>query len=274
MVSGRNEEHQLGDGTTTRRASPFVLASGVIDMAGGSGHTLFVKRDGSLWAAGSNGLGQLGIGSTRDAPTPVKVMDGIARVWSNNGGSSFALTADGVLYAWGENRDGQLGTGDTAMRTKATYIASNVVSVTPGANFTLMLMVDGSLWATGSNAYRQFGVKEPKSALRPVKITDGVASIAAGEYTSFYIDTQARLWAAGSNQYGQWGNGTTGNAPDADGFTLVLRDVKEVAAGTRHAIVLKRDGTVWTAGSNTNHQLGDHSEGFRSSWKQVFQVVD
>lgn len=274
MVSGRNDEYQLGDGTTTRRTSPFVLASNVIDMAAGYAHTLFVKKDGSLWGAGSNASGQLGIGTTSVAPTPVKVMDGIARVWANSYHSSFALTSDGVLYGWGENGDGQLGTGDRAARSKPTYITSQVVSVAPGANFTLVLKDDGSLWATGENSNRQLGTKELDSSLRLVKVADGVVSIAAGGYTSFYIDTQARLWAAGSNQYGQWGNGTTANTSATGAFTHVLSDVKEVDCGARHAIALKRDGTVWTAGANGQQQLGDQSEGFRSTWKQVFQVVD
>ncbi len=40
------------------------------------------------------------------------------------------------------------------------------------------------------------------------------------------------------------------------------------------SIALERDGTVWRAGSNEHHQLGDRSEGIRRGWKQVFQVVD
>ncbi|MCK9548288.1 MAG: hypothetical protein M0Q37_07250 [Sphaerochaeta sp.] len=275
MASGRNDEYQLGDGTTGRRASPFVLTSQVVDMAGGHGHTLFVKRDGSLWAVGANGSGQLGTGSTIAARTPVKVMDSIVAVWANPAGnSSFALTADGTLYGWGANADGQLGLGDTRLRLQPTLITTHVASVAPGSNYTLVLTEDGSLWATGDNTHTQFGFDGEERSSRLIKVADGVSAIAAGEHTSFYIDTHARLWAAGSNQWGQWGIGTTGNTSTADGFTFVLGNVKDVAAGAHHAIALKRDGTVWTAGSNEESQLGDRSDGIRSTWKQVFQVVD
>ena len=155
-----------------------------------------------------------------------------------------------------------------------TYITSRVVSVAPGANFTQVLKEDGSLWVTGENSNRQLGTGKPGGETRLVKVADGVTAIAAGEYTGFYIDTSSRLWAAGSNQHGQWGNGTVKNTSATGGFVFVLDNVQDVAAGSRHAIVLRSDGTVWTAGSNTNSQLGDRSEGFRSSWKQVFTIVD
>lgn len=273
-VTGRNEDYQLGDGTNKRRASPFVLTDKVVDMAGGYGHTLFAKRDGSLWAVGSNSSGQLGTGNTASQQKPIKIMENIVAVWTNRTHTSFALTAEGELYGWGQNNNGQLGTGDLNNRTQPTYITSNVYSVAPGANFTLVLKEDGSLWATGENSNRQLGTGKPESETRLVKVADGVTAIATGEYTSFYIDTSSRLWAAGSNQHGQWGNGMTKNTSTTGGFVLVLDNVKDVAAGSRHAIVLRSDGTVWTAGSNENGQLGDRTDGFRSSWKQAFTIVD
>ena len=33
-----------------------------------------VKKDGSLWAWGSNSYGNLGVGDTNDRPSPAKVM--------------------------------------------------------------------------------------------------------------------------------------------------------------------------------------------------------
>ncbi|HPZ15904.1 MAG TPA: hypothetical protein PLX25_04495 [Sphaerochaeta sp.] len=273
-ATGRNEDYQLGDGTNNRRTSPFVLTDKVVDMAGGYGHTLFVKKDGSLWAVGSNGSGQLGTGNTTSEQKPTKIMEDIVAVWTNRAHTSFALTSEGDLYGWGQNTDGQLGVGDLNNRTRPTYITSRVVSVAPGANFTQVLKEDGSLWVTGENSNRQLGTGKPGGETRLVKVADGVTAIAAGEYTGFYIDTSSRLWAAGSNQHGQWGNGTVKNTSATGGFVFVLDNVQDVAAGSRHAIVLRSDGTVWTAGSNTNSQLGDRSEGFRSSWKQVFTIVD
>ena len=70
------------------------------------------------------------------------------------------------------------------------------------------------------------------------------------------------VWAWGSNDSGQLGNPTTlYGAPPApvkgpNGEDM-LSDVSAVAAGYEHALALKRDGTVWAWGRNTEGQLGD-----------------
>src|SRR2546426_4296381 len=68
-VMGDNNGYQLGDGTTdsgnfyTNRPEQIV-SNGVIAIAGGGQHSLFLKSDGSLWAMGANDYGQLGDGTT------------------------------------------------------------------------------------------------------------------------------------------------------------------------------------------------------------------
>src|SRR5439155_1504619 len=63
-VMGDNNGYQLGDGTTdsgnfyTNRPEQIV-SNGVIAIAGGDQHSLFLKSDGSLWAMGANDYGQL-----------------------------------------------------------------------------------------------------------------------------------------------------------------------------------------------------------------------
>ena len=76
---GSNASGQLGDGSATYRTAPVQVASDVADAAGdrafgsGLGFSLFVKRDGTLWAMGANGSGQLGDGSTVNRLAPVQV---------------------------------------------------------------------------------------------------------------------------------------------------------------------------------------------------------
>ena len=57
---------------------PVKIMDGVSDIFAGGETSYAIKDDGSLWAWGANGDGQLGDGTTNDALTPVKINDGKA----------------------------------------------------------------------------------------------------------------------------------------------------------------------------------------------------
>ena len=66
MGHGYNGDGELGDGTTTNDDTNLpeqIVASNVMAIAAGQYHSLFLKTDGSLWAMGYNGYGELGDGT-------------------------------------------------------------------------------------------------------------------------------------------------------------------------------------------------------------------
>ena len=67
----------------------------------------------------------------------------------------------------------------------------------------------------------------------------------------------------GGNAHGQLGDGSKN--PKAF-FSKVMSDGTAVTAGYYHTVVLKRDGTVWTAGLNDAGQLGDSTGESRTSF--------
>lgn len=108
---------QLGDGTSesgtiyyTNRPEQIV-ASGVIAIAAGSGHSLFLKSDGSLWGMGYNRDGELGDGTFNDTNRPEQIVaSGVTAIAAGDEHSLF-LKSDGNLWGMGDNEDGQLGDG-------------------------------------------------------------------------------------------------------------------------------------------------------------------
>ena len=102
---GRNAEGQLGDGTNDFfRSTPVPVSalSDVQDIAAGESYSLALKNDGSVWAWGLNGNGQLGDDTNIDSNTPVQV-SGLSDVQAIAAGGhhSLALKNDGSVWVWG-----------------------------------------------------------------------------------------------------------------------------------------------------------------------------
>ena len=71
---------------------------------------MLVNPDGSLWATGYNGYGQLGDGSTTSRNTFEQVLTGVQAVAAGDF-HTMAVKQDGSLWATGRNYYGQLGDG-------------------------------------------------------------------------------------------------------------------------------------------------------------------
>ena len=76
---GINETGQLGSGSASPGFRPTPASvTGLIDVVAiscgfGLGHSLALRRDGSVWAWGYNDAGQLGDGSNTSRLAPVQV---------------------------------------------------------------------------------------------------------------------------------------------------------------------------------------------------------
>ena len=112
-----------------------------------------LKRDGSLWAWGSNGRGQLGDGTRTDRDTPTRIgtdSDWAAVAVGQN--HSLALRTDGSLWSWGDDYTGAPGDGPPGDHLIPTRVGSDSdwAAVSAGYAHTLVLKKDGSLWSWGS----------------------------------------------------------------------------------------------------------------------------
>ena len=66
--------------------------------------------------------------------------------------------------------------------------------------------------------------------------------------------------------YGQLGDGTT---EDRNVYKKVFSNAKAVAAGTRHSMVVKNDGSVWTTLFNVDGKSRESSQSRRGIFVQV-----
>lgn len=167
-------------------------------------HNLALRNDGTVWAWGDSGYGQIGDGTTQLRLAPVQVV-GLSDVTAIAAGQGFslALKRDGTVWAWGYNTYGNLGDDSTATRLTPVQVHS----------------------ATGG-------------------YLTGVATIAAGDTFAFAIMADGSVWAWGNNNYGQLGDGTRINrtaprrvqSPDTLGF---FGNVQAISAGSTHSLALQ-----------------------------------
>ena len=208
---GYNGNGNLGDGTTTNRLLPVQVTglTGVTRIAVSStgvygGHSLALNGDGTVWAWGNNGNGQLGDGTTTQRSAPVQVSN-LTNVVAIAAGfnHSLAVKSDGTVWAWGGNSNGQLGDGTTTQRNVPAQVmgVSNVVAVAAGGNgWSLAMKSDGTVWGWGYNGGYNLGDGTNIVRLTPVQMTgmSNATGIAAGNYALVLrADGSVVVWGTG-----------------------------------------------------------------------------
>lgn len=234
----------------------------IVEIAGGSWHSLFLRNDGSVWAAGGNYEGELGDSTTVAKLTAVQVkgVTGIVKVAAGNYHSLFVKN-DGSAWACGDNFDWQLGDTSGIMNAIVPVKVlgvTNVINAAGGKYHSLFLKSDSTVWAVGSNGSGQLGDSTFSGKRVPVKVRNlnGIISISAGWYHSLFLKSDGTVWACGYNGNGQLGDSTTISRSypiKVSGLSGIIA----ISAGTYHSIFFKNDGTIWGTGYNVYGQLGD-----------------
>jgi alpha-tubulin suppressor-like RCC1 family protein len=266
-VSGHNMSKYFWGQTTPIQ----VPISDVVAIAAGDEYSLALKKDGTVWAWGSNFYGELGDGTTtgtsKDNISIVQVK-GLNNVIAISAGSyySIALKNDGTVWAWGGNWDGHLGDGTRDNRLTPVQVngLSNVTSIW-GASFAIK--DDGSVWTWGPTFSSPFNNdSNDRGDLIPYQIP-GLANVKAidtdqdGGLTIFIKD-DGSVWTWGTDYNGRLGYGANPNNGIGEIPYVTtpvqaknLTNVVAVAATYDGGMALKDDGSVWTWGHDGSGEL-------------------
>ena len=148
---GSNIDGQLGTGQATEvlQTQPVQvpLNGAVLAVAAGTGHTVAILEDGSLWVWGRNDQGQLGLDPDTAAlvPQPTQVTESTGAVDVAAGTYQTAcLLSDGTLLTWGAQR--LLGSGSVeAWAETATEDTTAQVTLSQEAGWAPWAVLAGSV---------------------------------------------------------------------------------------------------------------------------------
>jgi len=157
------------------------------------------------------------IGAYQSAPKPALIRD-----VSSNGSFTLVVKADGTVVGWGRDPDGQA----------ARPVSANRVIPAP-------ITID---------------------------LPGKVLKVAAGDTTQYALLEDGTVVSWGTNDEGQLGNGPMGATGELGRYpkpsitpvrVTGLTDVIQIEAGAKHAVALRKDGTVWAWGTRDEGAIGD-----------------
>lgn len=260
---GYNASGQLGNGTNTgdtansSQGTPLQSGSATwASLAASDDHSLGIQPDGTLWAWGANGSGQLGVGDKTDRNTPTQV--GSASDWAQVSTGEYhtvAVKTDGTLWGWGHSGSGRLGDATSTDRTSPQQIgsATDWSQVACGGAFTLAIKSDGSLYAFGDNWKGQIGNGSSGNTQTSLyQISGSWLAVDAGYEHSMGIKSDGSLWGWGNGSNERLGTGNTSdrNTPTASlsGTWTSVRCSKGFAGA--HTAAIRNDQSLWVFGNN------------------------
>jgi len=280
---GLNGSGQLGDGTTTNRATPVTVLTapsgpaltGVTAIAAGNFHTCTLILDGSMRCWGSNTGAQLGDTTTTNRTTPVTVLTapsgpaltGVTAIAAGNAHTCALISGGSVnstVQCWGSNNSGQLGDGTIATHKQPAVVLASpssttelkgVTTIAAGVEHTCALISGGTMRCWGSYNSGQLG--NGSMSRQKTAVLSGLSILTSfGSNHACFVTSSNTVQCVGNNVSGQLGNSSTATSTTPVAVTSIS-SVNAIASGISHTCALISSGSVKCWGSNSSGQLGD-----------------
>jgi alpha-tubulin suppressor-like RCC1 family protein len=268
---GRNDNGELGNGTTTSSSKPVGvsgLSSKVAAVSAGGSRTCALTTGGTLRCWGDNpGNGA----SSTTTPVVVSGLSSGVKAVSAGGTFTCALTTAGGVRCWGAGSLGQLGNGaltPSSLPVTPTGLGSGVAAVSSGAQHACALTTAGGVKCWGWNNYGETGDGSGASTTpEPIDVSGfsgGIAAVAVGGYHTCVITSSGAAQCWGQNQAGQLGDGTQSDSVTPVSVSGLPSGVAALTGGTYHTCAITSGGAAKCWGSNATGQLGDGTTTDRS----------
>ena len=267
MDAGKYTEAALAFGAAANYRDAKVQSFALWDkiavrdsISAGASHTVGLKADGTVVAAGRNYDGEYNVSGWKNI---VAISAGVSH--------TVGLRADGTVVAVGDNYSGKCEVSSW----------KNIAAISVGKQHTVGLRVDGTVVAVGDNVFGQCKVSGWKD----------IVAISAGEQHTVGLRADGTVVAVGDNNNGQcdvsgWEDIAAISAGDyhtvglrADGTVVAVgrkvdgqcdvsgwKNIVAISAGDSHTVGLRADGTVVAAGYNKYGQCNV------SGWKDIVAI--
>ncbi|KAM0686257.1 Ultraviolet-B receptor uvr8 [Conglomerata obtusa] len=140
---GKNKFGQLGNGKKEKYANfQSININDVKDVDGGFLHTLFLKKDGSLYVSGCNEYFSFTCFKNGEVSTPIFIMDGIEMIACNK--LVHFVVKKNAIYSWGINMFGELGQiyRKVIEPKKMGFKFGKILGIYPGLCHTIVVTED------------------------------------------------------------------------------------------------------------------------------------
>ncbi|HEY1920446.1 MAG TPA: hypothetical protein VGH27_33165 [Streptosporangiaceae bacterium] len=261
---------------TLLRPEPLSLPAPIAEIGTNNSAQYALLTNGTVWAWGTGGDGQLGDGETSNsfsAAVQVRFPGGvrIASIATDVSpfSSGLAIDTTGHAWGWGINQGGEF-----CLHNKKEYLTpvelpfSNVTALAGAANHATY-DAGGTLYSCGQNDFGDLGDGATASSTTPVKVAGlngaEVTTLVAAMANTGALLANGDYYDWGLNRGGQVGNGTTAQAdipyrvPLPTGVTQVTQGGSYPTNG--QTMVLLSGGALYAWGTNGSYQLGTGTQG-------------